>query len=167
MPFYLREKDVLAEVADSESVLIVPCRFCPAASAAVEHDEPYIEFPRRWLQTASYERFIESLKSGLEKSGIKTDVFRSRSLHQFVLCMWSSRRREKLAQRATEYDTVLVIGCEAAVDTVRDALRATSCRVVRGMETVGIMSIQPRLGMPGTIRLELQGISPTSFPEAR
>lgn len=56
MPFYLEVTDVVPEVANFKSVLIVPCRFCPAASMAVRSDEPYIEFPRRGLKTASYER---------------------------------------------------------------------------------------------------------------
>ena len=167
MPFYLREKDVVSEVAGSESVLIVPCRFCPAASMAVQHNKPYIEFPRRCLQTASYERFIQALRSSLEDRGIKTDVFRSRLLHQFVLCMWSSKRRTKLAERAKEYDTLVVVGCEAAVETVRDALESPGCRVVQGMTTEGVMSIQPRFRLPCRIELDLQGVSPTSFPEAR
>ena len=34
MPFYLKEVDVIPEVAKFQSVLIVPCRFCPAASLA-------------------------------------------------------------------------------------------------------------------------------------
>ena len=84
MPFYLDEVDVVAQVRGFGSVLIVPCRFCPAASAAVRDDGAYIEFPRRLLKTRSYERLIEALKSDLEGAGIRTDVFASKLLHQFV-----------------------------------------------------------------------------------
>ncbi len=164
MPFYLDEKDVVPEVAGCESVLIVPCRFCPAASTAVQSSEPYIEFPRRGLKTASYERLIEAMRAGLVERGIKTDVFRSRSLHQFVLCMWSSKRRKQLLERAKKYEALVVVGCEAAVETVRDAVRSTGCRVIQGMKTRGVMSIQPRFRLPCNIRLELQGVSPTLFP---
>jgi hypothetical protein len=165
MPFSLQETDVVSEVAKFKSVLIVPCRFCPAASMAVTSDEPYIEFPRRLLKTPSYERLIEKMKSSLEERGIKTGVFRSRLLHQFVLCMWTSRRRKELLERAREYQALVVIGCEAAVETVRDAVKSTGCEVIQGMKTEGIMSIQPKFRLPGTIRLELQGVSPTLFPE--
>jgi len=44
MPFYIDEKDLGQEVEGLQSVLIVPCRFCPAASAAVRSEEPYIQF---------------------------------------------------------------------------------------------------------------------------
>jgi len=167
MPFYLDENDVVAEVEGLESVLIVPCRFCPAASAAVKSNEPYIDFPRNSLKTASYERLIKRVKSDLEKLGIRADVFKSHLVHQFVLCMWTSSRRKKLGELAEEYDALVVMGCEAAVDTVRDAVKSADCRVIQGMATEGMMSIQPRFSLPGRVRLELQGVSPTTFPEQR
>ena len=51
MPFCFEEKNVLSELAGCKSVLIVPCRFCPAASAAVKNDKPYVELFRRLLKT--------------------------------------------------------------------------------------------------------------------
>jgi len=35
MPFYLKELDIVPRVAGLLSVLIMPCRLCPAASLAV------------------------------------------------------------------------------------------------------------------------------------
>ena len=165
MPFCLDVADIGPEVADFDSVMIVPCRFCPAASMAVKSNEPYIEFPRRLLKTASYERLIKKTKEGLEERGITTGVFESKLLHQFVLCMWTSRRRKELLERAKDYDAVVVMGCEAAVETVRNALESTSCHVIPGMEAEGIMSIQPRFSLPCNISLELEGVTPYIHPE--
>jgi len=165
MPFCLEVTDVAPEVVDFDSVLIVPCRFCPAASMAVKSNEPYIEFPRRSLKTASYERLIKSMKHSFEKRGIKTSVFKSNLLHQFVLCMWTSRRRKKLMESAKKYDAVVVMGCEAAVQTVRNALESITCDVIPGMRSEGIMSIQPRLSLPCNISLELEGVTPYIHPE--
>ena len=159
MPFCLDVKDVVPEVANFESVLIVPCRFCPAASMAVKNDEPYIEFPRRSLRTASYERLIKSMKQGFEEKGIKTSVFKSNLLHQFVLCMWTAKRRAALKQHARDYDALIVLGCEAAVQTVRDAVAPNDCTVLQGVETEGIMSVLPRLSLPCNLSLEPQSIS--------
>jgi hypothetical protein len=167
MPFYLDVVDVIPEVADLESVLIVPCRFCPAASMAVRNNEPYIEFPRRGLKTASHERLIDTLRHSLETRGIKTSVFRSNWLHQFVLCMWTSKRRGELQERAKQYDAVVVMGCEAAVQTVRNTLGSTTCRVIQGMKSEGIMSIQPGFSMPCNIALELEAITPYTHAESR
>lgn len=167
MPFYVDEKDIGPEIDGLESALVVPCRFCPAASMAVKSSEAYIEFPRRSLKTPSYEQLIKKMKSDLERRGIKTDVFRSNFIHQFVLCMWTSSRRKKLLERARDYQVLVVMGCEAAVDTVRDAVESSGCRVIQGMKTEGVMSIQPRFSLPATIRLDLQGVSPTTFPERR
>lgn len=160
MPVYLKETDVGSEVAGLESVLIVPCRFCPAASLAVKNDKPYIELFRRFLKTASYESFIKAMKRGFEQQGIRTSVFKSRLLHQFVLCMWSARRRAKLRERAKQHDAVVVVGCDAAGQTVRDSLKNTGCKVIQGMRSEGIMSIQPRMHAPCNISLQLESVSP-------
>jgi hypothetical protein len=90
---------------------------------AIKSDEPYLELHRRFLKTASYERHIAALKESFESRGIETGVFKSNLLHQFVLCMWTSRRRSRLLERAKRYEAVLVLGCEAAVETVRSCLK--------------------------------------------
>jgi hypothetical protein len=74
MPFYFDVTDVIPEVVNFKSVMIVPCRFCPAASMAVRSNEPYIEFPRRSPKTASYERLIKTMRQAFENRGIKTSV---------------------------------------------------------------------------------------------
>ncbi len=125
MPFYLKGSNILPEVAGLRSVLIVPCRFCPAASMAVREKKPYIELFRRFLRTEAYESFIRSLKSRLENEGIKTAVFDSKLPHHYVTCMWTSRRRRELARRASQFEGVVVLGCDATVEIVRDAIRVS------------------------------------------
>jgi hypothetical protein len=126
----------------------------------VRNGEPYIEFPRRSLKTDSYERLIKNMKSSFEERGVKTEVFESHLLHQFVLCMWTSKRRRKLLECAKRHDAVVVMGCEAAVQTVRDSLKSTKCRVIQGMNNEGLMSIRPRASLPCTISLELESLTP-------
>ena len=159
MPFYVEEIDIIPELAQFESVLIVPCRFCPAASLAVSNNEPYIELFSRFLKTGSYEQLIKNLKLNLVKQGIKTDVVKSNWLHQFVLCTWTSSKRNKLLERAKQYEALLVLGCEAAVHTIQDAVQSTSCQVIQGMRTVGLMSIKPKFHLPCSISLELDSIT--------
>ncbi len=90
---------------------------------------------------------------------MRVGVFRSRLLHQFVLCMWTRRRRQRLAERARDYDAVVVLGCTAAVRTVRDLLAGSACRVVSGMTSEGVMSITPSFTATGTVGLDLESIS--------
>ena len=160
MPVYLKGLDEFSELENFKSVLIVPCRFCPAASLAVRSNKPYFEFFRNFLKTDSYEAHIERLRSGLAQKGVNTDVFRSRWLHQFVVCMWTSKRRKKLAKRAGEYDALVVLGCEAAVQTVYDSVKSTSCQVFQGMRSEGIMTVKPSFHLPGNISLELNDVIP-------
>ena len=159
MPFCFEVNDVVPEVGDYKSVLIVPCRFCPAASMAVKSNEPYIEFPRRSLKTASYERLLAETKEGFEARGVRTSVFKSTFLHHFVLCMWTGRRRKALLERAREYEAVVVMGCEAAVATVRSTLESTDCHVIPGLRSEGIMSIQPKFSLPCNVTLDLESIT--------
>ena len=160
MPVYLKDIDAFPELEKFKSVLIVPCRFCPAASMAVRTKRPYFEFLRKFLKTAPYEELIESIKSNLEGKGVKTDVFKSYWPHQFVVCMWTIRRRKKLQKRANNYDALIVLGCEAAVDMIHDAAKSTVCKVFQGMRSEGIMSIQPQFHMPCNISLELNKVTP-------
>ncbi len=159
MPFYLKKRDAFPELAHFNSVLIVPCRFCPAVSLAVSQNEPYIELFRRFLRTASYEHLIQTLKFNLEKQGIKTGIFKSNLLHQFVLCTWSSKKREKLLECAKHYEALIVLGCEAAVRTIQDCVKSNSCHVIQGMKTEGLMSVKPTFHLPGTISLELSSVT--------
>jgi hypothetical protein len=77
--------------------------------------------------------------------------------------MWSSKRRQKLLKRAKQYEALIVLGCEAAVNTVRDAVQYASCKVFQGLETEGVMSIQPRVHLPANISLELQSLTPLAL----
>ena len=81
--------------------------------------------------------------------------------------MWTSARRKAFARFAARFDGVLVLGCEATVELVRDALGSTDCRVIRGMETVGIMNILPTVRFPLDISLEVHGMTPTTMPQNR
>ncbi len=160
MPFYLKDRDISSDLAGIRSVLVVPCRFCPAASLAVREKKPFIEMFRRFLRTPSYEAYIQGLKSRIEREGIRTRVFDSKLLHHFVLCMWTSGRRKDLARQAAGYDALLVLGCEAAVETVRSCTKSHNCRVISGMDVEGIMNVMPTLQFPGKISLEVTSVTP-------
>lgn len=158
MPFYLKEVDVVPEVAKLKSALIVVCRFCPAASMAVREKRPYFEFLRRHINTGVFEEHIDDVKSSLEKAGVKTGVFRGnmlRSPFNFIVCMWSSWQRKKFVRQAQQYEAVVVLGCEAAYENVCDLLKDTGCRVFQGMETEGVFTILPRYRWPDKVNLEL------------
>lgn len=155
MPFHLKDRDISSDIATVRSVLIVPCRFCPAASLAVRERKPYIELFRKLLRTPSYESYIQVLKSRLESEGIRTGVFDSKLPHQFVVCMWTSERRRDLARQAAGYDAVIVLGCDAAVETIRSSLQSSDRRVIPGMEVEGIMSVIPTVQFPFNILLEI------------
>lgn len=161
MPFYLKERDVLAQVAGLRSVLIVPCRFCPAASLAVRERKPYLQPLLRGLNTGAYQSFLDALTRRLRDEGIETQVFDSRLPHHFVACMWSSGRRRALARRAARFDAVIVLGCEAAAETVRNSLGDVRCRVIQGMEVDGgIMNVVPTVRFPFDITLRVRSVTP-------
>ncbi len=149
---------MLSEFAGARSVRILPRRFCPAASLAVREKKPYIELFRRGMRTAVYEAYIQSLRTRLESGGAKVDVF-SKWPPQFVVCMWSAARRRDLARRATTHDAVVVLGCDAAVETARSAIEPTGCRVIPGMEVEGIINVIPTVRFPFNVSLEVVSVT--------
>ena len=159
MPFLLKARDVTADLSSIHSILIVPCRFCPAASLAVTKQRPYIELFRTISRTAAYEEHIRELRSQLEAAGVRADVFDSKLPHHFILCMWPAGRRQALRRRAANYDAVVVLGCDTAVKTVEDALQSTNCKVISGMEVEGLMSVIPSYEFPGNISLEVKSVT--------
>ncbi len=158
MPFYLKPRDISPDLPGVRSILVVPCRFCPAASFAVREKKPYIELFRNFLRTAVYESHIQDLKTRLARAGIRTEVFDNKTPNQFIVCMWSSGRRQELKRRASGYDAVLVLGCGAAVKTAEDSTESTNCRVIRGMEVEGIMNVIPSLHFPCNVSLEVTSV---------
>lgn len=164
MPFYLKDRDISSDVASLRSVLIVPCRFCPAASLAVRERKPYMQPLRRLFRTPAYESYVLALRSRLESRGIRTAVFDNKLAHQFVVCMWTEGRRQALASRAARFDAVVVLGCDAAVETIRSTLQSTGCRVIAAMEVEGIMNVMPTVRFPFEIWLQLAGV--TRLPKA-
>jgi len=159
MPFYLKDRDISLDIAMLHSVLIVPCRFCPAASLAVRERKPYLELLRNFLRTPAYESYIQAMNSRLESEGIRTGVFDSKFPHQFAVCMWTSGRRNDLARQAVGYNAVIVLGCDAAVETARYCIKSNECLVIPGMEVEGIMNVIPILQFPFNIRLEVKSVT--------
>ena len=170
MPIYLKELDVVPEVENFKSVLIVLCRFCPAASMAVRKQQPYIELLRRFLKTESYEQLISNMQSRLEKEGVKTDVFKGSLFPMplnFIICLWNSGQREKFIKHASQYEAVVVMGCEPIYRNVCDMLATTDCQVFQGMEAEGVLDAMPKFSLPCNISLELNSAAPVLFPETQ
>jgi len=162
MPTYLKEVEVVPEVAKFQSALIVLCRFCPAASLAIRNDKPYIEFFRRLLKTEPYEELIDKMQSRLKKEGLKTGVFKGNLLN-YLICMWTSGQRKKLINNASQFEAVVVMGCENAYESVQDILKSTDCKVFHGMESEGLMNAIPKVHLPFNISLEKFKVTPMIY----
>lgn len=163
MPFYLKELDVVPKAKTFKSTMIVICRFCPAASLALRKDRPYFKLFRHFINTASFEEYVSDIKTSLKKEGVKTGVLRGnmlRSPFNFIICMWNSWQRKKFVEQARQYESVIVLGCEAAYENVCDLLKDTDCQILLGMETEGVFSVTPKYEWPDTINIELLSVMP-------
>ena len=117
---------------------------------------------RSLFKSAPFERYIAAMQTRLAKEGVQTEVFRSRLYHQWFMCMWTARRREQLRKRASQHDAVIVLGCDSATETVREALDASGCEVIEGMKVSGIMNVQLSFKLPGSVSFENCQIVPIS-----
>lgn len=154
MPIHLEDVDVVSEVAGVRSALIVPCNMCPAVTVAIRERKPFLRVFRNFLKSAPFERYIKKLQSRLTANGVRSNVFRSNAPHAFFLCLWTSGRRDKLAKLARQYDALIVLGCDSATDTVREAVASTDCKVIQGMQVAGITNTRLRFRWPGTVTFE-------------
>ncbi len=154
MPIHLNDLDIISEIAGLKSALIVPCYMCPAVTVAVREKRPFLQLFRHFLKSDPFEQYITTLQSRLMEQGVQTDIFKSMPSHEWLMCMWPARKRKKLQKRAEQYDAVIVLGCDSATETVRDAIKSANCRVIEGMEVSGIMNAEIRFRFPGNISFE-------------
>jgi len=127
---------------------------CPAITVSIREEKPFIQLFRHFLKSATFENHISKMQSQLEEQGVKTEVFRSVPPHEWFMCMWTSGKRKKLQESSERYDAVIVLGCESATETARDASNSNGCKVIEGMKVAGIMNAQIRFSFPGTISFE-------------
>ena len=160
MPIHLDELDVISEVEGFGSALIVACNMCAGASLAMKEDKPFIQFFRSFLKSPPLERYIRRLQSQLGEKGIETKWFKGGVIQQFFLCLWTSRQRGKLQEYAEEYEAVLVLGCDSAIETICRSVKGTDCNVIIGMEVGGIMNTKPKFHLPCNISFEDSEIIP-------
>jgi hypothetical protein len=144
------------------SALIVPCNLCPAVTVSVREKRPFIQLFKSFLKSTPYEQHIRSLQNRLKEKGLKTEVFESNLMHQWFLCMWTSGRRKKLRKAAQNHEAVVVLGCQSATETVRDAINSADCKVIEGMEVAGIMNAKLRIQLPCDVSFEDASIVPIS-----
>lgn len=151
MPLYLNDVDVVPEVEGARSVLIVPCRMCPASTLSLRNNRPFFEFFKTFFRSPALEEYVKALQSRLEEQGINAGVYYSR---QFLACAWTLGERKRLLKRSKQYDAAIVLGCDSATESVRDALNSTGCKVIQGMKVAGIVNVKVSFRFPGTLSLE-------------
>ncbi len=167
MPIHLEDLDVVSEVAGLRSALIVPCNMCAAASVAARENKPFIQFFKSFLTSAPFAQHIRDLQARLRERGVDAHLFRSNLPHQWFLCMCTSGRRKKLERYARHFDAAIVLGCVSAVETVRDSVASTNCKVVPGMVATGVMNAKLRVRLPGNVSFEDCKIVPISRQERK
>lgn len=160
MPIHFDDLDVISEVAGLRSALIVPCNMCPAVTVAVREKKPFIRFFKDFLKSDPFEQHIRALQSRLTEEGVNSEVFRSNLLHQWFVCMWTWGRRKRLQNRAKKHEAVIVLGCDTANETVRDAVESTGCKVIEGMKVVGFMNAKMKFRLPGNVCFEDSKVIP-------
>ena len=151
MPIHFEDQDVISEIAGLSSALIVPCNMCPAVTVALRENRPFMQLYRSFLKSAPFEDYLTTLQSRLGEKGVSTEVFRSNLYHQWFMCMWTPARQKKLRKHAKRHDAVIVLGCDSATVTVRDAVESTGQKVIEGMKVSGIMNAKLRFQLPGNL----------------
>jgi hypothetical protein len=153
MPLHLKPVDVSGDLENIGSVLIVSCPVCPPVSLAIQRNSPFIDFFKSGLKTGAFEDHIKELRQTLGQRGVRTDVF---SIYAPVptMCLWTRGQRNRLLKRAKDFDAVLVLGCDSATYSVRQALDDTECKIIQAMHMTGITNATVKFQFPLTVNLE-------------
>jgi hypothetical protein len=154
MPIHFNDLDVVSEAVGLKSALLVPCNMCPAVTVAVREKRPFLRLFRSFIRSAPFDEYIKDLQARLEDKGVKTDVFKSNLYHQWFMCMWTEQRQKKLRKYARQHDAVIVLGCDSATETVRDAVKSLDCKILEGMKVSGIMNAKLSVHLSGEISFE-------------
>ena len=163
MPVYLESQDVSADLKRFNSVLIVCCPVCPPMSLAMQQKSPFIEIFKRGFKTGAFEDYVQSIRQPLEQRGVQTGVY-STHLPCAMMCLWTEGQRRRLQQRASDYEAVLVLGCDSAACTAEEALRHTDCEVLQAMRMVGTVNATAKFRLPMTIDLDVHLESKKKLP---
>ena len=154
MPLHLEDVDAVSEVDGLTSALIVPCNMCAAATVAMNEEKPFLQIFSNFLKSVPFDEYIKRLQGRLKEKGITSTLFKSNLPHQWFLCMCTQGRKNKLREHIQQYDAAIVLGCDSAVETVRDAAKSSNCKVIEGMKIGGIANATLTFRFPGNISFE-------------
>jgi len=154
MAIYLEPQEVIADLENFNSVLIISCPICPQMSLAMQQKRPFLEFFKHGLKTEAFEDYIKSIREPLEQRGIRTGVYTTFAPSP-LMCLWTEGQRSRFLKRAKDYEAVLVLGCHSAAYTVEDALKDTDCKVFQGMRMKGLTNATMRFEFPLKVKLEM------------
>ena len=152
MPLNLAPRDVADELTDASSVLIVYCPVGPPVSLAMLREAPLMDLLTGGFRTGAFEDHIAEIRDDLRQRGVRTGVFFTYAPIP-TMCLWSRGQRARLRKRAEGYDAALVLGCDSATHTARQVLAETTCRVIQGMDIVGISNARLEYEFPAKINL--------------
>ena len=153
MPVNLTPRDVSADLAGFDSVLIASCPVCPPMCLAMQKKEPFIEFFKHGTKTGAFEDYIQSIRDSLTERGVRTGVF-SIHLPTPMMCLWTKRQRERLLKRAKDYEAVLILACDSGVESAKDALKDTNCQVIQSLDMDGVINATTSIHFPLTVVME-------------
>jgi len=153
MPVNLTPRDVSADLAEFNSVLIASCPVCPPMCLAMQKKAPFIEFFKHGIKTEAFEDYIKSIRDSLTERGVETGVF---SIHTPtpMMCLWTERQRKRFLKRAREYEATLILACDSGTVSAKDALKETDRAVVQALDMDGVINAKTTIRFPLCISME-------------
>ena len=152
MPVNVEPRDLSADLADLNSVLIVTCPVCPPMCVAMQQETPFIEFFKQGTHTPAFDDYIRSIRDPLDAVGVRTGVYTVHAPTP-MMCLWTERQRNRLRKRAQDFDAVVVLACDSGVVTISNTLEGCECKVIPGMDTSGLINATTAIRFPLTVSM--------------
>ena len=157
MPLHLEPVDVMDDVGDARSVLIVACPVCPPVSLAMQTDTAWLDIFRHGVRTEAFDQLIDEVRASFHDRGIRTGATTLYAPSP-MMCIWTRGQQRRMRRRARGYDAVVVLGCASAAVSVERALAGTGCRVVLAMRLTGLTNALARFERPSRVLLAEKAI---------
>jgi len=132
----LSDEEVVAELGDARSVLIIGCPSCPAIRYALDGDPPIVAIAITGIQSIATRDEVDRLTRLLTARNV--DVESRLPRIPAHLCEVDRDRLRKASRRHQPVDAIVVLGCEAGKENVEDGFQGA--KAICAMKAKGLIS---------------------------
>ena len=132
----LPDEEIVAELEDARSVLIIGCPSCPTIRYALDGDLPLVAITITGIQSTGTRKEVDRLTRLLTTRDRNVESWMPRIPGH--LCEMDRDQLRKASRRHQPVDAIVVLGCEAGKENVADGFQGA--KAICAMKATGLIS---------------------------